>query len=242
MAATLKPKQIQALMSFMMGFAKQDTRKITKAMLGLCDVSYFKNFEDLEFEIGETIKHYSYLSYEQVDVSQVMTETFKTIIKYDLNVPANLFMLIKTIATIQKFGENLGADISIADMIRPYAVDRIKEQFTWRSILNKLTSSAEDYIYFVDKFPRDVKEVMSNLKHGVLKHEINLREDSYTNKAMRQGVNRLGFVFLLGLMLVCSTLLMMFKEEKQISRIFFYTTVTVTGLTALRLFAKTKFS
>jgi ubiquinone biosynthesis protein len=242
MAATLKPKQIQALMSFMMGFAKKDTRKITKALLGLCDVAYFKNFEDLEFEIGETIKHYSYLSYDQVDISQVMTETFKTIIRYDLNVPANLFMLIKTIATIQKFGENLEADISIADMIRPFAIDKIKEKFSWTAILNKITSSAEDYIYFVDKFPRDVKEVMNNLKRGVLKHEINLREDSYTNKAMRQGINRLGFVFLLGLMLVCSTLLMMFKEEKQISRIFFYTTIVITGLTALRLFAKTKFS
>jgi ubiquinone biosynthesis protein len=242
MAATLKPKQIQALMNFMMGFSKQDTRKITKAMLALCEVSYFKHFEDLEFEIGETIKHYSYLSYDQINVSQVMTEIFKTIIKYDLNVPANLFMLIKTIATIQKFGENLQANISIADMIRPFAIDKIKEKFTWKAILNKITSSAEDYIYFIDKFPRDIKEVVSNLKRGVLKHEINLREDSYTNKAMRQGINRLGFVFLLGLMLVCSTLLMMFKEEKQISRIFFYTTIIITGLTALRLFAKTKFS
>lgn len=242
MAATLKPKQIQALMNFMMGFAKKDTRKITKAVLGLCDVNYFKHTEDLEFEIGEAIKHYSYLSYDQVDVSGVMTETFKTIVKYNLNVPANLFMLIKTIATIQKFGENLEANISIADMIRPYAVDRIKEQFSWQTIFNKITGAAEDYLYFVDKFPKDVKELMNNLKRGVLKHEINLEEDSYTNKAMRQGINRLGFVFLLGLMLVCSTLLMMFKEEKQISRIFFYTTIIVTGLTALRLFAKTKFS
>ncbi len=242
MAATLKPKQIQALMNFMMGFSKQDTRKITKALLALCDVQYFKHFEDLEFEIGETIKHYSYLSYNQVDVSGVMTETFKTMVKYDLVVPSNLFMLIKTIATIQKFGENLEANISIADMIRPFAIDKIKEKFSWKSILNKLSSSAEDYFYFVEKLPRDVKEVMNNLKRGVLKHEINLQEDSYTNKAMRQGINRLGFVFLLGLMLVCSTLLMMFKEEKQISRIFFYTTIIITGLTALRLFAKTKFS
>jgi ubiquinone biosynthesis protein len=242
MAATLKPKQIQALMNFMMGFAKKDTRKITKAVLGLCDVTYFKHFEDLEFEIGETIKHYSFLSYDQVDVSGVMTETFKTIVKYNLNVPANLFMLIKTIATIQKFGENLEANISIADMIRPYAIDKIKEQFSWKSIFNKLTGAAEDYIYFIDKFPRDVKEVMNNLKKGVLKHEINLQEDSYTNKALRQGINRLGFVFLLGLMLVCSTLLMMFKEEKQISRLFFYCTIIVAGLTALRLFVKTKFS
>lgn len=242
MAATLKPRQIQALINFMMGFAKKDNRKITKAVLALCDVTYFKHFEDLEFEIGETIKRYSYLSYEQVDMSHLMTETIKTIIKYDLNVPSNLFMLIKTIATIQKFGENLEASISLADMVRPYAIDKIKEKFTWKAILNKVVSSAEDYIYFIDKFPRDVKEVMSNLKRGVLKHEINLQEDSYTNKAMRQGINRLGFVFLLGLMLICSTLLMMYKGDKQISRIFFYTTVIVSALTAFRLFIKTKFS
>ena len=242
MAATLKPRQIQALINFMMGFAKKDNRKITKAVLALCDVSYFKHFEDLEFEIGETIKRYSYLSYEQVDMTQLMTETIKTIIKYDLSVPANLFMLIKTIATIQKFGESLEADISLADMIRPFAVDKIKEQFTWQSIFNKLSGAAEDYIYFVNKFPRDVKEVMGSLKRGVIKHEINLQEDSYTNKAMRQGINRLGFVFILGLMLICSTLLMMYKEEKPAIRIFFYTTVIVSALTALRLFAKTKFS
>ncbi|OPZ18929.1 MAG: putative protein kinase UbiB [Bacteroidetes bacterium ADurb.BinA245] len=242
MAATLKPRQIQALINFMMGFAKKDNRKITKAVLALCDVTYFKHFEDLEFEIGETIKRYSYLSYEQVDMSHLMTETIKTIIKYDLSVPSNLFMLIKTIATIQKFGESLEAEISLADMIKPFAIDKIKEQFTWQSIFNKLSGAAEDYIYFVDKFPRDVKEVMSSLKRGVIKHEINLREDSYTNKAMRQGINRLGFVFILGLMLICSTLLMMYKEDKPAIRIFFYTTVIVSGLTALRLFAKTKFS
>lgn len=175
-------------------------------------------------------------------MSHLMTETIKTIIKYDLSVPSNLFMLIKTIATIQKFGESLEAEISLADMIKPFAIDKIKEQFTWQSIFNKLSGAAEDYIYFVDKFPRDVKEVMSSLKRGVIKHEINLREDSYTNKAMRQGINRLGFVFILGLMLICSTLLMMYKEDKPAIRIFFYTTVIVSGLTALRLFAKTKFS
>jgi len=242
MAATLKPKQIQALINFMLGFAKNDSRKLTRAILNLCDISYFKHFEDLEFEISEVMKRYSYISYEQVDMSQLMSETFKNIIKYDLKVPANLFMLIKTIATIQKFGENLEANISLADMVKPYAIDKIKEKFTWKSILNQVTSAAEDYLYFVDKFPRDVKEVMSNLKRGVLKHEINLQEDSYTNKAMRQGINRLGFVFLLGLMLICSTLLMMYKGDKQIIRIFFYTTVIVSGLTAFRLFIKTKFS
>ena len=41
MAATLKPKQIQALIDFMLGFAQKDSRKLTKAILHLCDINYF---------------------------------------------------------------------------------------------------------------------------------------------------------------------------------------------------------
>lgn len=242
MAATLKPKQIQALINFMLGFAKKDSRKITKALLMLCDVNYFKHFEDLEFEIDEVIKRYSYISYDQVDMSHVMSETFKNLVKYDLKIPGNLFMLIKTIATIQKFGEHLEANISLADMIRPYAIEKIKEKISWKAVIDQVVSSVEDYLYFVDKFPRDVKEVMGNLKRGVLRHEINLEEDSYTNKAFKQSINRLGFVFLLGLTLLCATLLMMYKSDYRVVRFFFYTTVVVSGLTALRLFVKTKFS
>ncbi len=242
MAATLKPKQIQALINFMLGFAKKDSRKITKALLMLCDVNYFKHLDDLVFEIDEVIKRYSYISYDQVDMSHVMSETFKNLVKYDLKVPGNLFMLIKTIATIQKFAEHLEAEISLADMIKPYAIEKIKEKISWKAILDQIMASADDYLYFVDKFPRDVKEVMGNLKRGVLKHEINFPEDSYTNKAIRQSVNRLGFVFLLGLTLLCSTLLMMYKSDLRVVRFFFYTTVIISGLTALRLFIKTKFS
>lgn len=242
MAATLKPKQIQAIINFMLGFAKKDSRKITKALLMLCDVGYFKHFEDLEFEIDDVIKRYSYISYNQVDMSQVMSETFKNLVKYDLKIPGNLFMLIKTIATIQKFAEHLEADISLADMIRPYAIEKIKEKVSWKALVNQLMSSAEDYLYFVDKFPRDVKEVVGNLKRGIIKHELVLDEESYTNKAMRQSINRLGFIFLLGLVLVCSTLLMMTRNDSWWVRFFFYSTLVVAALTGLRLWVKTKFS
>jgi ubiquinone biosynthesis protein len=242
MAATLKPKQIQAIINFMLGFAKKDSRKITKALLMLCDVNYFRHFEDLEFEIDDVIKRYSYISYDQVDMSQVMSETFKNLVKYDLKIPGNLFMLIKTIATIQKFAEHLEADISLADMIRPYAIEKIKEKVSWKSLIDQVMTSAEDYLYFIDKFPKDVKEVMGNLKKGVLKHEIFMDEDSYTNKAFKHSINRLGFVFLLGLVLLCATLLMMTKSDLWGVRFFFYSTLVVAALTGLRLWVKTKFS
>ena len=70
-------------------------------LLSLSEITYFKEMEDLEFRLGEIIKKYSYMSYEQVDISAIMTEAFKVIGRYGLAVPSNLFTLIKSLATIQ---------------------------------------------------------------------------------------------------------------------------------------------
>jgi len=240
MAASLKPRQIQALINFMLGFSKNDPHRIAKSLLSLSEITYFKEMEDLEFRLGEIIKKYSYMSYEQVDISAVMTEAFRVIGRYGLTVPSNLFTLIKSLATIQKFAENLEADVSIASMIRPYATEKIKEQFSWDAVVKIVTDSAEDYLYLVSKLPKDIREVVGKLKDGVMRHEINFSEDSFTNKAFRMNINRLAFVFILGLMMICSTMLMIYMRDKQIIRIFFYATLTITTITALRLLAKTR--
>jgi len=240
MAASLKPRQIQALINFMLGFSKNDPHRIAKSLLSLSEITYFKEMEDLEFRLGEIIKKYSYMSYEQVDISAIMSESFKVIGRYGLTVPSNLFTLIKSLATIQKFAEHLEANVSIAGMIRPYATEKIKEQFSWDAVVKLVTDSAEDYIYLVSKLPKDIREVVGKLKDGVMRHEINFSEDSFTNKAFRMNINRLAFVFILGLMMMCSTLLMIYMGDRQIIRVFFYTTLTITTITALRLLAKTR--
>ena len=241
MAASLKPKQIQALINFMLGFSKNDPHRIAKSLLSLSEITFFKELEDLEFRLSEILKKYSYMSYEQVDISAIMTEAFKVIGRYGLTVPSNLFTLIKSLATIQKFAEHLEANVSIANMIRPYATEKIKEQFSWDAIVKTVMDSAEDYLYLVSKLPKDIREVVGKLKDGVMRHEINFSEDSFTNKAVRMNINRLAFVFILGLMMISSTLLMIFMQEKQVIRIFFYTTLFITTVTALRLLSKTRF-
>jgi len=240
MAASLKPRQIQALINFMLGFSKNDPHRIAKSLLSLSEITYFKEMEDLEFRLGEIIKKYSYMSYEQVDISAIMSESFKVIGRYGLTVPSNLFTLIKSLATIQKFAEHLEANVSIAGMIRPYATEKIKEQFSWDAVVKLVTDSAEDYIYLVSKLPKDIREVVGKLKDGVMRHEINFSEDSFTNKAFRMNINRLAFVFIVGLMMICSTMLMISMHDRQSIRIFFYTTLTITTFTALRLLTKTR--
>ena len=241
MTASLKPAQIQALINFMLGFARQDTHRITKALLALLNINFYKDHVDLEFEVGELIHKYSYIPYEKVDISGLMADTFKVILRHGLKVPTNLYMLLKTLGTIQKFAEALEADISLINMIEPFAKEKIKEKFSFDAIVNKVMNSAEDYLYIVDRLPDDLKEIINNLRKGTLKHEINFREDSFTNKALRQNFNRLAYVFILGLLMICATLLMIYQPESGGIKVLFYSTAAILIWTGFKLLFNTKF-
>jgi ubiquinone biosynthesis protein len=241
MTASLKPGQIQALINFMLGFARQDTHRISKALLALLNISFYKDHADLEFEVGELIQKYSYIPYEKVDISNLLADTFKVILRHGLNVPTNLYMLLKALGTIQKFADTLEADISLINMIEPFAKEKIREKFSFDVIVNKVINSAEDYLYIVDRLPTDIKEIVNNLRTGVLKHEINFREDSFTNKALRQNFNRLAFVFILGLLMICATLLMIYQPNSSGIKVLFYSTAAILIWTGFKLLFNTKF-
>jgi ubiquinone biosynthesis protein len=240
MCGTLKPKQINGLVNFLLGFSDQNSIKITKALLQLTETKSFQNYEDMEFEIDELIKTYSYLDYNQIDISSLFSDTFKVLMKYGIVIPANLYMLLKTLVTIQNLAEELEAKISLPEMIRPFAKEKIMERFSWESIKGKVVNSVEDYLYLVEHLPRDIREIVTNFKNDGLKHTIKLGEDSISNRQIRAHINRLGVILLIGFMLVCSTLLMIYSKPTDFSRDFFYFSVIIAGFVLVRAVLKSK--
>jgi ubiquinone biosynthesis protein len=240
MCGTLKPKQINGLVNFLLGFSDQNSIKITKALLQLTETKSFQNYEDMEFEIDELIKTYSYLDYNQIDISSLFSDTFKVLMKYGIVIPANLYMLIKTLVTIQNLAEELEAKISLPEMIRPFAKEKIMERFSWESIKGKVVNSVEDYLYLVEHLPRDIREIVTNFKNDGLKHTLKLGDDSISNKQIRAHINRLGVILLIGFMLVCSTLLMIYSKPTDFSRDFFYFSVIIAGFVLVRAVLKSK--
>ncbi len=240
MCGTLKPKQINGLVNFLLGFSDQNPIKITKALLLLTETKSFQSYEDMEFEIDELIKTYSYLDYNQIDISSLFSDTFKVLMKYGIVIPANLYMLLKTLVTIQNLAEELEAKISLPEMIRPFAKEKIMERFSWESIKGKVVNSVEDYLYLVEHLPRDIREIVTNFKNDGLKHTLKLGDDSISNKQIRAHINRLGVILLIGFMLVCSTLLMIYSKPTDFSRDFFYFSVIIAGFVLVRAVLKSK--
>jgi len=213
MCASLKPKQIYGLINFLMGFADKNQKKIAKSLLAMTEAGHFSQIEELEFEINEIIEKYSYLEYHNIDVSGLFTDTFKLLMKHEIKIPSNLYMLLKTLITIQNLADSLKADLSMVDMIRPFAKEKIMEKFSWSAIKQNVLSSAEDYLYLVETFPKDLRQIMTNFKNHGLQHEINFGKDGFSNRQIRSHIYRIGSVLMIGFLLICVTLLKVYNVQ-----------------------------
>lgn len=256
MCASLRPRQIDGLIRFLMGFAEKNPRKIAKALLAMTEAQNFREVENLEFDIDELIQKYSYLSYSEVDISGLFNDTFRLMMKYEIKIPSSLYMLIKTLVTIQNLAEEMQAKLSLVDMIRPFAREKMMEKFSWENIKSKVAHVAEDYLYLIETLPKDIKAIVTDFKVNGLRHHIRLGEDGMNRQQVNSLIHRLGTVVLIGFMLLCSTLLKIYnvqfftnaKGTPYVKAIFgnfpdyfFVITITISAILLLRLWLRRRF-
>src|SRR5687768_12514253 len=107
MAGVLKPGHMSFLANFSVGIATKNARIITEGLLELCDKKFYNERKNLEFAVQDMLNRYSAYSYDTLPFSQMLNECVDIMLKFKLNLPSSIYLLIKTLATIEKVGYNL---------------------------------------------------------------------------------------------------------------------------------------
>lgn len=197
MVAFLTPCEMNFLADFVLGSASRDSVMISKAILVLCGKKFFEKEDELKFDVHQMIMKYSDLPFETVHFSQTMQDCIDIVIKYRLQIPTGIFMLIKSLSTIEKFASRLEPGISLGPIILPYAKEVVKKKFSVRKIASEIYDAILNYAIFVRDLPKDLSEILYKLKEGKIKHEIQISDEALILKVIRQFSIRISYTFLL---------------------------------------------
>jgi ubiquinone biosynthesis protein len=207
MVGALKPAQMQFLAGFTLGLANNDARIITDALLVLCDKKFFADKEDLEFYIGDMLTRHGSFTYEKMNFSYILNESIKIILRYELRIPASIYLLLKALASIENFGAKLYPDISLPSIIKPYAKELIMKRYSASSLAHELFDTAKDYLSLIRDFPGEMNEILFRLKHGKLVHEVQFNDKNDFAKSARSIGGLFLITLIIGFMLTVSTIM-----------------------------------
>lgn len=197
MVGALRPREMEFLANLSIGFARRDPIGLADAMIRLCDVRFFERRDDLIFNLQQMLKRYDHTPVEKLDYAQMIQDCINIISKFELCIPAGIFMLAKALATIQKTAETLYPDIPFAKLIIPYAKDVVMTQFSPRKLASELYQTLKGYVTLLRTAPVDISEILYKFKQGEIKHELELMDMGEIKKISRSMTSRLAYSILL---------------------------------------------
>jgi ubiquinone biosynthesis protein len=240
MAGSLKAAHMQFLASFILGLATKNATTISESLLTLCDKKFFSDKADLEFMVEDMISRHMTFSYENIHFSQILSESIKIIQKHHLKLPSSIFLLMKALATVEKFGYNLDPDISLPVLIRPYAETLIKEKFSAKQIAGEVYDTLKDYVSLIRDFPSEINEILYRVKQGKITIDINVKEKEIFASGLKQVGGIIAIVLLVGILMAGSVILITRDKEVQGANFMLGASIFFSLWLLLRLFTRTK--
>lgn len=240
MTGSLKPSHMEFLASFTLGLANKNAEKLTDALLKVSGTQFFKDKEDLEFRLQEILNRYGSINYETINFSAVLQDCVKVIVRFELQIPSSIYLLIKALATLEKFGYSLDPNITLAGHIRPFATALIKKKYSPKTIAGDVFDVLKNYLHLIRTFPSELSEILNNVKQGKLIHDIRINDDQLFEGAFKQAGQKITLVLLTAGALIGSGLVMVWRPEWRLAEVVFTCSSIITGWIVLRLLMRTK--
>jgi len=234
MVATLKPAHLNFLASFALSAYRNDPKALAKALVAVADIKFFKEIDNLEFELDQMLKSYSYLPFDKLDFSKIIQECINLMIKYKLQIPSSIYMLAKTLATIQKFAGDLNPDLNLGPIVLPYARKLLIKRFDPRKVVSSVYDTITQYVQLIGELPEQINEVLYNMKQGKLSIEMNINEQESFGKVVRHFGQRISIAILLTCLVVISTALIIFRPDFIMGQYAFGITISLLSILLIK--------
>ncbi len=207
MVGVLTPRDMNFLANISLGFVRRDPAAIADALISLCNVRFFKKRDELIFSLQQLTAQYSHVPIDKLDYAGMIRQCIDLIAKYSLQIPSGIFMLVKSLATIQKVAEALDPDIPFTPLITPYAKDVVMQRFAPRKLAGELYQALKNYATLAINLPNDISEILYKFKQGEIKHNIHFDNSEMLQRAVRNVGFRMAYALILVGLFIGSVLL-----------------------------------
>ena len=160
--------------------------------------------------------HYYYdIQIEKSSISNVLNEIFNFFRKYKVYIPHQLFMLSKTILTLEGTARNLNPEFSMSSVSPEFIKYYYVNKFSVDKILFRVKDSTEEVLFDIKSIPKQLKSILRNLENNNLK--IHMEDIKFTNleRCISDLATKLSLSLVLAAMVVGSSLIISSENINQ---------------------------
>ncbi|MEM5947827.1 AarF/UbiB family protein [Spirochaetia bacterium 38H-sp] len=225
------------LAQLLLGVADQDAAKATYGLLSLASTVDIKNREKIQAEMYDLIEEYAQLPLRELNVRDIMQRFLNIIINNNLLFPPSLYMLIKTLITLESLGRKLDPDFVLIDYMRPHVEDFIKYNLRPASAVKNIPFIISEAVDVFNRSGFELPQLLERLKKGKIEVDLSDTDLKTLSHKIDQSTTRFSLSLIISAAIIGSSIIIQSKIPPLINGVSLLGIIglTVTGVLGIAL-------
>ncbi len=101
-----------------------------------------------------------------LDVDAILVSGMEVLHRNKLILPADLALFFKVLISLQGLGREVGTEVQVAELLRPYVSRMLAERFDPKRIANQLARSFRKWDHLISGLPDDLRAILDQARTG----------------------------------------------------------------------------
>ena len=207
----------------------KDEKKMAAFMLCLTYFDHEPQRDKLERDLAELLDEHLFRAAGEMEVGDFLESLMNILSKRGLRLKPNLFLMMKAVMTVEKFGRRMDPDLRMFALAAPFVNEALRNRFAPLSVLESLIDPAYEMLELLRELPGDSRAIIKQIKTGKLKVEFAHQGLKPFFLTLHSVTDRLVFAIVLAALIIGHSLLTMTPAWHQM-RIYGFVGFVVSGV------------
>jgi ubiquinone biosynthesis protein len=208
MVGRLREQTKAQIAEILLALTMRDIPRLIEACLSLGAADEHTDMVKLELDLAEFVDRYYVSTLQEFKLAAALRDLVEIVARDHLRMPQEFTLLAKTLVTIEGVGEALDPHFDMVGLTKPYAQRLVEQKFAPQALFRDLRASLENLYHFVVSFPKDISQILNQLKRGTLRLELHNREQEKMVRVVDRTGNRLSLSLIVTGLLIASALML----------------------------------
>lgn len=191
--------------------ARRDETSVLDVLLRLTEWDEPLDRRQLQHDVAGFMDRYLYGPLKEIELGPLLRQLMETASRHRLRIPADLFLMIKALSTMEGLGRSLDPDFDIIGHAAPF-VRRIQlARYHPSRVTREMVRSGTELFHLLGEIPAELRGILRQAKQGKVKIEFEHHGLEPMLTTLDQISNRLAFAVVLASLVIGSALIVLSK-------------------------------
>ncbi len=197
----------ETLAETLLAVARRDASGAARGLLDLARYDEEPDLRAFEGDIAELLDRYAYRPLREWRLGEMLDKFFSATARYRVRVPAELFLMVKTISELESLARALDPGFDAVALAAPFVRRAARRRLSPRRLAEDLADSGREAARLLASAPADLREIIRQARRGRLLIEFEHKGLEPALSTLDRVSNRLAYSVLLAALVVGSSLL-----------------------------------